>query len=436
MVVNPNSSSFHTSSPILAQKDYYKILNIPRNASHKEIKKAYYELAKKYHPDTNKGDKETQQKFAEVAEAYEILSDDNKRRQYDTLGTTGFGGQQQGWPGGGFGGQHVDPEELFRKIFGDFTGRGQGGSGFQEFREYAPTEVTLDLKFTEAARGANKTISLKLMDTCPRCKGEGNEPGSKVSRCGYCGGSGMEQVVSGPFVMRSTCRKCGGTGKLITFPCGMCESKGQVMQTKTVTVPVPAGVENNQTVRMQVGTREVFITFRVAPSPIFRRQGADVHSDVKISISQAILGDSVCVPGIHSEINVKIPELTSSHHTFKYPGKGIKKINSYGFGDHFVHAKIEAPKTLTERQKELIREFAGEKNGGSKSIDYEEGSDERTKKRKKKTYQTRIQDETDPEDSNQTIREKDTEYKKSDSNSNLKGGGGSWWSRIKNFVFG
>lgn len=371
----PQRRSFHSSIP--KGKDFYKILNVPRTASQKEIKKAYYELAKKYHPDTNKGNTETQQKFADVAEAYEVLGDESKRQQYDTLGTTGFGGQQ-GWPGGGFSGQSIDPEELFRKIFGEFGGRGTAGGFGNDFREYAPTEVNMDLQFTEAARGANKSISLKLMDTCGRCNGQGNEPGTKVARCGYCGGTGMEQVTQGPFVMRSTCRKCGGNGKLVTHPCTKCRGKGEVLQTKTLNVSVPAGVENNQTVRMRVGTREVFITFRVAPSPIFRRQGADVHSDVAISITQAILGDIIKVPGIQNEITLKIPELTSSHHKFKFAGKGIKKMNSYGHGDHYIHVKITAPPSLSEHQRKLITEFSKDDDTLKGSIDYRE-SDKKKK---------------------------------------------------------
>lgn len=358
-------------------KDYYKILNVPRNASQKDIKKAYYELAKKYHPDTNKGNTETQQKFAEVAEAYEILGDDSKRQQYDTLGSTSFGGSQ-GFPGGGFTGQNIDPEELFRKIFGEFGARGASGGGFRnDFREYAPTEVNMDLKFTEAARGVNKSISLKLMDTCDKCKGQGNEPGSKVSRCGHCGGSGMEQVTQGPFVMRSTCRKCGGNGKIVTHPCTKCRGKGEVLQSKTLNVPVPAGVENNQTVRMRVGTREVFITFRVSPSPIFRRQGSDVHSDVTISITQALLGDVIKVPGIQNEITLRVPELTSSHHRFKFSGKGIKKMNSYGFGDHYVHVKISSPSALSDRQKKLIAEFSKNDDSTDGDINYSEGKEQK-----------------------------------------------------------
>lgn len=344
----------HLSSSNLARKDYYKILNISRNATQGEIKKAYYQLAKKYHPDTNKGDRSSQEKFAEVAEAYEVLSDANKRQQYDIHGNSGFSAGQTSWPGGGFSGQSIDPEELFRKIFNDFQSQ---SDTFQDFREYAPVEVVMDLSFFEAARGAKKTMTLELMDSCPRCDGHGNEPGTKIAKCGYCGGTGMEQIISGPFVMRSTCRKCGGSGKFITSPCTMCGSRGQMSQMKTITIPVPAGVESNQTMRTQAGAKEIYVTFKVAPSPLFKRAGFDVYSDMKVSIAQAILGGSLQVPGIHEDILVKIPELTSSHRVFKFPGKGIRKLNSYGHGDHYVHTRIQMPKSLTDRQRELISNF-------------------------------------------------------------------------------
>nr|XP_026693393.1 dnaJ homolog subfamily A member 3, mitochondrial isoform X1 [Ciona intestinalis] len=354
---------FHLSSSYFASKDFYKILGVSKNASQKDIKKSYYQLAKKFHPDTNKGDKNASVKFAEVAEAYEVLGDETKRQQYDMLGSAGFQANQQGgrsWGAShGFQGQ-MDPEDLFRKIFEEFSGGGGQSRGFDNFQDYTPMEVYLDLTFNEAAKGANKTMKIDIMDTCPRCDGKGNEPGTKISKCGFCGGSGMEQVVTGPFVMRSTCRKCGGTGKLVTFPCVQCGGRGQVKQKKSVTVPVPAGVEDKQTVRMQVGTREVFITFKVAPSKVFRRQGADVHSDVEISIAQAALGGSIRVPGIHTDTELEISPGTSSHERFHFRGKGIKKVNSYGFGDHYVHVKIKPPKTLTPKQKSLLIEFAQE----------------------------------------------------------------------------
>lgn len=264
-------------SSILLQQDYYKILGVSKNASAKEIKKAYYQLAKQYHPDTNKKDPDSGKKFQEVSEAYEILSDDTKRREYDTFGQTTeqMGRNGTGQAGGayrnpGFNQQQqwhyqstIDPEELFRKIFGN--------AGFRnDFNDFADTqygfgaaqEVTLNLTFAQAARGINKDIILNVVDTCPKCRGSRCEPGTKLNKCQYCQGSGMETVSTGPFVMRSTCRYCAGTGQHNKYPCMECEGKGQNVQRKKVTVPVPAGVENGQTVRMAVGKREVFITFK------------------------------------------------------------------------------------------------------------------------------------------------------------------------------
>lgn len=274
MILNAPHRAISISS-ILLQKDYYKILGVSKNSSAKDIKKAYYQLAKKYHPDTNKSDPDAGKKFQEVSEAYEILSDDTKRREYDTFGQTSeqMGRQGKGPAGGGFGHpgfnqqwqyqSTVDPEELFRKIFGN--------AGFRnDFNDFADTqygfggaqEVTLNLTFAQAARGINKDIILNVVDTCQKCRGSRCELGTKLSKCQYCQGSGMETISTGPFVMRSTCRYCAGTGQHNKYPCMECEGKGQNVQRKKVTVPVPAGVENGQTVRMAVGKREVFITFK------------------------------------------------------------------------------------------------------------------------------------------------------------------------------
>jgi len=380
----------HLSSRFHASKDFYKVLGVSKNATQKDIKKSYYQLAKKYHPDTNKGDKDASQKFAEVAEAYEVLGDESKRQEYDMLGSAGYqasqqGGQQAGWGGGaqGFTGQ-MNPEDLFRKIFEEFSGGNTQGGGsrnpFDDFKEYSPLEVHLDLTFNEAAKGVNKTIQIDMMDTCPRCQGLGNEPGSKIARCGYCGGSGMEQIATGPFVMRSTCRKCGGSGKLITRPCVECHGKGQVKQKKSVTVPVPAGIEDKQTVRMQVGPRELFITFRVLPSLIFKRQGADVHSDVEISIFQAALGTTLRIPGVHNDQEIVVPAGTNSHRRFHFRGKGIKKVNSYGYGDHYVHIKVQSPNNLTSEHKRLLQNIAKDLNEQVDGINYDDD-------KRKKSYE-------------------------------------------------
>ncbi|KAJ8254180.1 hypothetical protein COCON_G00207920 [Conger conger] len=350
--------SFHTSAPASSKQDFYQVLGVPRTATQKEIKKAYYQMAKKYHPDTNKDDPQAKEKFAQLAEAYEVLSDELKRKQYDTYGSAGFdpgqagAGQQQYWRGGA----SVDPEELFRKIFGEFSGK----QGFGDFNSMfsQPQEYVMELTFTQAAKGVNKEITVNIDDSCQRCDGKGSEPGTKVQHCHYCNGTGMETINTGPFVMRSTCRRCGGRGSVMTTPCVMCRGTGQTKQRRTVMVPVPAGVEDGQTVRMPVGKKEIFITFRVQRSPVFRRDGPDIHSDVLISVAQAILGGSARAQGLYETINISIPAGIQTDQRIRLSGKGIARMNTYGYGDHYVHIKIRIPKTLTDRQRAHIMSYA------------------------------------------------------------------------------
>uniref|UniRef100_UPI00358EF829 dnaJ homolog subfamily A member 3, mitochondrial-like isoform X2 n=1 Tax=Myxine glutinosa TaxID=7769 RepID=UPI00358EF829 len=361
-------ASFHTSSCFTAKNDYYRILGISKNSSQKDIKSAYYQLAKKYHPDTNKDDPQAKEKFAELAEAYEVLSDETKRNHYDTYGTAGFGNaggqhQQQYWSSS----QHMDPEELFRKIFGEFSGKG-GLGGFSSMFDQ-PQEYVMELTFTQAAKGVNKEINIKLDDACPRCGGQGNEPGTRLKRCNYCNGTGMETVNTGPFVMRSTCRRCGGKGSTMTNPCSICHGAGEIKQRKTVTVPVPAGVEDGQTVRMPVGKKEIFITFRVQKSSTFRREGADVHSDVHVSVAQALLGGTVRVQGLYDTFTIQIPTGMSFDHWVRMTGKGISRVNSYGYGDHYIHLKVKIPKKLTQRQRALISEYAEDETTVEGTVD-------------------------------------------------------------------
>ncbi|XP_060945592.1 dnaJ heat shock protein family (Hsp40) member A3a [Limanda limanda] len=349
---------FHTSSPASSKTDFYQILEVPRTATQKEIKKAYYQMAKKYHPDTNKEDPQAKEKFAQLAEAYEILSDETKRKQYDTYGSAGFdagqaGGGQQYWSGQT---GNVNPEELFRKIFGEFS----GGRGFGDFNAMfdQPQEYIMELTFTQAAKGVNKEISLQMEAACQRCDGKGHEPGTKVQHCHYCNGSGMETVNTGPFVMRSACRRCGGKGSVISTPCHSCRGAGQTKQKQTVTVPVPAGVENGQTVRMPVAKKEIFITFRVQKSPVFRRDGADLHSDLFISVAQAVLGGTAKTQGLYETLNLSIPAGIQTDQKIRLAGKGIARVTGYGYGEHYVHVKIKVPKTLTDRQRALLMSYA------------------------------------------------------------------------------
>ncbi|XP_019131937.2 dnaJ homolog subfamily A member 3, mitochondrial isoform X1 [Larimichthys crocea] len=352
--------SFHTSSMFANKQDFYEVLGVSRTASQKDIKKAYYQLAKKYHPDTNPDDPEAKEKFAKLAEAYEVLSDEVKKKQYDTYGAAGFdpnrgAGQQQYYRAGG---TSIDPEELFRKIFGEFTG-GMGFGGFNNMFEQRP-EFVMELTFSEAAKGASKELSVNIDDNCSRCDGKGSEPGTKVSHCHYCNGTGMESINTGPFMMRTTCRRCGGKGSIITTPCALCRGSGQTKKRQTVTVPVPAGVDDGQTVRMSVGNGEILITFRVQRSPVFRRNGINIHSDVLISIAQAILGGTAKAQGLYETISIVIPPACQADQVIRLQGKGIRRMNSYTYGDHYVHIKIRVPKKLTRRQRSLLLTYAEE----------------------------------------------------------------------------
>ncbi|KAL5012885.1 hypothetical protein ScPMuIL_011436 [Solemya velum] len=363
----------HSSGNYSNKKDYYEVLGVPRNADAKAIKKAYFQLAKKYHPDMNKNDPSFANKFKEVSEAYEVLSDQTKKRDYDTFGMSG-GAQNTGFNRSqGFSGfenfhSNVDPEELFRKIFGDAGFRMSGFGDFSDFEEskfgFAPaSEVMMDLTFQEAARGVNRDVYVNVKDTCPKCLGKKCEPGTKPVRCHHCNGTGMETISTGPFVMRTTCRHCHGTRQIIKTPCTECAGKGSMILRKKVTVPVPAGVEDGQTVRMSVGKQqELFITFKVAKSKIFRREGADVHSDVIVGLSQAVLGGTVRIPGIYDDILLNIPPSSQSHDRIRLAGKGISRVNSYGYGDHYVHLKIKIPQKLTPQQEALIKTFAESEN--------------------------------------------------------------------------
>lgn len=386
--------SFHSSSTRANKEDFYEVLGVSRTASQKDIKKAYYQLAKKYHPDTNPDDPDAKEKFAKLAEAYEVLSDEVKRKQYDTYGAAGFdpgragAGQQQQYYRAGT--TNIDPEALFRKIFGEFSG-GINFGDINSMFEQRP-EFVMELTFNEAAKGANKNLSVNLDDDCPRCGGNGNEPGTKVSLCNFCNGTGMESINTGPFVMRSACRRCGGKGRLIYTPCVVCRGSGQTKKRQTVSVPVPSGVENNQRVRMSVGSKEIFITFRVQRSPVFRRNGADIHSDVFISVAQAVLGGTATGQGLHETISLMIPAGCQADQVIRLQGKGIRRMNSYSYGDHYVHIKIRVPKKLTRRQRSLLLSYAEEETevqgtvngvtpsaGGGSTASSSEGQDKQPK---------------------------------------------------------
>ncbi|KAG5880761.1 hypothetical protein JTB14_010943 [Gonioctena quinquepunctata] len=374
--IQVSKRSFHSSSPFGSKKNYYEILGVGRNASNSEIKKAYYKLAKKYHPDVNKNEPDSSKKFQEVSEAYEILGDETKRKQYDTWGSTAeqMAGMGGGGPGRASGAQGfsqqwqyqstIDPEELFRKIFGDAAfGRGSS-SPFDDFAESnygfgEAQEVVLRITFSQAARGTNKDVNINVVDSCPKCKGGRCEPGTQATRCQFCNGTGMESITTGPFVMRSTCRYCQGSRMYIKHKCTECEGKGSTVQRKKITIPVPAGIEDGQTVRMSVGNnKELFVTFRVDKSDYFKRDGPDVHTEAEISVAQALLGGTIRIQGLYEDHTLQIMPGTSSHTKIRLSGKGMKKVNGYGHGDHYVTFKVSVPKHLDEKQRALAMAYA------------------------------------------------------------------------------
>lgn len=380
-------SYFHTSRA-LNRKDYYSILGVPKNADAKAIKKAYYEKAKKYHPDANKADPKAAAKFQEVSEAYETLSDKDKRQTYDLGGGgSGSGGfnpnsgpyssSTGGWQYQNtdpFGGNFSNPEDYFKKIFQDFETK--FGSEFRRSTYDDSTvwgtgeasEISLSLTFKEAAIGCEKEVIINSPDTCFICHGSCCESGHKPTKCPYCQGTGTETISTGPFLLRSTCRVCKGSRMFISKPCRTCQGKGQTLQRKTVIVPVPSGVSDGQTVRMRItNNKELYVTFKVSKSDYFRRDDADIHTDAVISISQAILGDVVTIEGLYEQLNVNISPGTSSHARIRLPQKGVKRIDSYGRGDHYVHIRIRVPEKPTSRQKELIREFENASAAASSS---------------------------------------------------------------------
>ena len=370
----------------LNKTDYYDVIGVKRNATQKEIKQAYFQKAKQYHPDTNKNP-DAVKKFQELAEAYDVLSDEGKRRQYDQFGMAGSSGMPPppgsgGGGSGGFGGfnqyhANIDPEELFRKIFGEFEGsfRGGGGpfgsSGFAEniFGHGPSAEVSVQISFEDSARGCTKQISMNLVDTCPKCNGSRAEPGSKPIKCPSCNGTGMETVASGAFFMRTMCRQCRGKKTIVRNPCRECNGKGQTIQRKTVAVNIPAGIEDGQSMRLTVGKQEVFVTFRVSKSNYFRRDGPDIHTDADISIAQAVLGGTKKIKGVLGDITINIAPGTSSHAKIKLLNKGLPRLHSFGHGDHYVHLRIKVPNSMSEQQKALLMAYAElEKTEGTDTV--------------------------------------------------------------------
>ena len=364
------------------KRDYYEVLGIDKSASDQEIKKAFRKLAKKYHPDANPGDQEAEAKFKEVNEAYEVLSDPEKKSKYDQFGFAAFeegaGPQYGGFSG--FGGM----DDLFG-MFGDFFGGGQSYGR----RRNAPmkgndVQTRVDLSFTEAAFGCNKTINVWVYERCDECGGSGAKKGTKPETCPQCHGSGQiqfqQQTLFGNTISMRPCSRCGGTGQVIKEKCPKCSGEGQVRTHKTFEVTIPAGIDNGQSIRKsglgEPGVNggpngDLFVTVAVKPDPFFSRQGFDVYCSVPISYAQAALGGELEIRTIDGPVKYTIAEGTQTGARFRLRGKGIPVLHRDGQrGDQYVTVNIEVPKHLNEEQKNLLRSFAQslgeETKGGAK----------------------------------------------------------------------
>lgn len=351
----------------MAKRDYYEVLGVSKNATKEEIKKAYRKLSKKYHPDINK-DPDAPEKFKEVKEAYEVLSDDTKRAQYDRYGhagaTQGFGGFNGEEFEADFGGFGFD--DLFSSIFGGGRRRDPNAP-----RAGADIQYTMTISFEEAAFGKETTIEIPSEETCDTCHGSGAKPGTTPETCPHCGGSGQisseQRTAFGVFVNRRVCYQCSGTGKFIRHRCTTCGGSGKVKKRRKIQVKIPAGVDDGQQLRIQGKgepginggpSGDLYIVFHVQEHEFFVRDGDDIYCEMPLTFAQAALGDEIEVPTLYGKVKLKIPAGTQTGRKFRLSGKGIKNVHGHGIGDQYVTVRVVTPTNLTEKQKELLREFA------------------------------------------------------------------------------
>ena len=358
------------------KRDYYEVLGVSKGVSDDELKKAYRKLAKQYHPDLNPGDKAAEAKFKEVNEAYEVLSDKDKRARYDQFGHAGvdpnFGAGAGGPFGGGFGGFDMGDIDL-GDIFGSFFGGGFGGGGGRQRTGPMKGETlraSVTISFEEAAFGCEKEITLTRTEQCDACKGTGCEPGTTAEICPDCRGVGQVRIQRGggsfSFSTTTTCPKCGGTGKIIHQPCKACGGAGSTRRQRKITINIPAGIDNGQAVslRGQGGAGrnggpagDLLVSVTVRPHSLFRRDGTSVYLDQPVSFLQASLGAELEIPTIDGKVKWNLPAGTQPGTTFRLRGKGIPAVNGRGRGDQFVTVNVQVPRSLTHEQKEALRVF-------------------------------------------------------------------------------
>ena len=348
----------------MAKRDYYKVLDVAKNATEADIKKAYRRLAMKYHPDRNPGDKEAEERFKEAKEAYEVLADEQKRAIYDQHGHDGIDAARQGGGGaGGFGG--ADFGDIFGEVFGDIFGGGRRGGRSQVFRG-ADLRYELELELPQAVFGYTTEVEIPRLMECETCSGSGAAKGHSPVTCDQCQGSGQMRISQGFFQLQQPCNRCRGTGRIVRNPCDTCLGQGRVRRTRKLAVKVPAGVSTGDRIRLggegEAGRNggpagDLYIEMNVKPHPIFEREGDDLSCEVPVSFATAVLGGAVKVPTLEGDVSLKIPAETQSGRVFRLRDKGVKPVRGGDRGDLFCRVVVETPVNLSSEQRELLKQF-------------------------------------------------------------------------------
>ncbi|WP_296057332.1 molecular chaperone DnaJ [uncultured Amphritea sp.] len=350
----------------MSKKDFYDVLGVAKDASDRDIKKAFRRMAMKYHPDRNPDDNAAEDAFKEVNEAYEVLSDKQKKAAYDQYGHAGI--DQNGMGGqGGFGGGAGGFGDIFGDVFGDIFGQqGHGGGRRSHVQRGADLRYTMDLSLEEAVKGCEKTITVPTLVACEVCDGSGAKPGTSAKTCGTCGGIGQVRMQQGFFSVQQTCPSCHGEGQVVSDPCTSCHGQGRKQQTKKLSVKIPAGVDTGDRIRLsgegEAGSHggpsgDLFVQVNVRDHAIFERDGKHLYCEVPISFIDAALGGELEVPTLESRVKLKIPAETQTGKLFRLRGKGIKPVRGGAVGDLLVRVVVETPVNLSGKQKELLREF-------------------------------------------------------------------------------
>jgi molecular chaperone DnaJ len=342
----------------MAKRDYYEVLGVNRDAPEEDLKKSYRRLAMKWHPDRNPENPRAEEHFKEAKEAYEVLSDPHKRAAYDQFGHAGVDPATAGGAGaGGFG-------DIFSDIFGEIFGGGRGGRS-TVFRG-ADLRYNLEISLEQAAHGFDTKIRIPAMSGCDTCKGTGARPGTAPTTCPSCRGAGQVRISQGPFSIAQTCPRCHGSGSIIPHPCSACAGSGRVKLQKTLSVKIPAGVDEGDRVRLsgegEPGVNggpagDLYVQVHIKPHPVFTRDHDDLHCEMPVSITTAALGGEISIPTLDGSAKIRVPAETQSGKVFRMRAKGIKGVRSQGPGDLFCHVVVETPVQLTSRQRELLREF-------------------------------------------------------------------------------